>query len=523
MTQSSIIDFYRQETAAKEFFKVKETLGNSTLEHKIPIYGMEPYNTPEDLLATAQAFKSLAERMNWTDDECNRIFTSCLMDAAAIEWTDTVNDISGTFHDNLEAFLLKYIPEPDAFLNLQTYLSKIRMTKRFNVHTYVSRFQHINAIASILPQAYGNDLLSDTQLIQYAYNGLPQAWQDKFYEQGHSLHNQTLVSLKNHISRYEKTTLYKNKEQDNRNPKRHTDSNDKEPTSQNNQATKQTDKKTSMDEQPCPFPGHHGHPWKNCFTYNPNAPGYRGHSHKKNDTNAQEEPKESHAIEMDTHAIDMDTLQEQVTKCVLQVLKELKKKKTKNKEVTYDAYWFKDDYDPDRDDAPVDIPEIGLQLPSPPSPNELLQENKDAFLFEVNCDTVSSISNSPIDPTPPSKDSDGPKYFDVEFNEPPPPKVITPTPGTGSTASVSTTTVNKKRRKEKSFFDESSTDTAFSTSDTIAGLSTNSNVNQSTDPPPRGKNFQHIKAKAKNRRKHHLKCKRSRSSDIFASSSESET
>ena len=122
---------------------------------------MEPFDAPEDLLTAAQAFKPLADCMNWTDDECNRIFESCLVDAAAADWADTVTNINGTFHDTLEAFALKCIPEPNVFLTLQACMTTVRMTRRFTICTCISRLMHINTVASVLPQANGNNLLTD--------------------------------------------------------------------------------------------------------------------------------------------------------------------------------------------------------------------------------------------------------------------------------------------------------------------------------------------------------------------------
>ena len=80
---SAVVDFCRRETTQQDAFIVEAAQGNTTIQHRVPTFGSPPCDAPEDLLAAAQAFKRLAERLNWTDDECDNAFESCLSNSAA--------------------------------------------------------------------------------------------------------------------------------------------------------------------------------------------------------------------------------------------------------------------------------------------------------------------------------------------------------------------------------------------------------------------------------------------------------
>ena len=80
---SAIVDFCHHETTQQDAFVVKAAQGTAAIQHRVPVFGSPPHDALEDLLAAAQAFKRLADRLNWTDDECNNAFESCLSNSAA--------------------------------------------------------------------------------------------------------------------------------------------------------------------------------------------------------------------------------------------------------------------------------------------------------------------------------------------------------------------------------------------------------------------------------------------------------
>ena len=143
INMSTIIDFHQQETTQQDAFIVKATQGTAAIQHRVPIFGSPPRDAPEDLLAAAQAFKRLADRLNWTDDECNNAFESCLSNSAASQWVDVKNAaaVGATFHDNLEEFVSACIPNSNACLVLQACVSRVRMTRAFTVQTFIARLQ----------------------------------------------------------------------------------------------------------------------------------------------------------------------------------------------------------------------------------------------------------------------------------------------------------------------------------------------------------------------------------------------
>jgi hypothetical protein len=105
---ASPIDFYRKIDKTKHtYYTVKVTEDNIQWQYKVPIFGAEPFNQPEDLLATASAFLRVVTRLGWDFDIAAEQFESCLDETVLHEWQTTVQGLAvgATLEDALEEYI----------------------------------------------------------------------------------------------------------------------------------------------------------------------------------------------------------------------------------------------------------------------------------------------------------------------------------------------------------------------------------------------------------------------------------
>ena len=204
--QGACIDFTREIDSSKhEYYTVKVNTNNQQLIYRVPMFGASPFDQPEDLLNTSQSFMRMAERLHWDDATCINQFESCLDNQVVAEWQTTVNSaVAGaTFDEVLFNYILCFIPEDDAFLKLQTYMSNVKKPRKMTTQAYFDRITFICMIADQLPQSNGTPLLDDQAKLLVAYNGCPYPWKQELYCMNMSLTNMTYIDLKNFMRRME--------------------------------------------------------------------------------------------------------------------------------------------------------------------------------------------------------------------------------------------------------------------------------------------------------------------------------
>ena len=129
---AATVDFCRKVNKSKhQCCSLKVAENNVQRQHKVPIFGANPFNQPEDLLAAASAFLRIATRLGWDFDASAEQFESCLDDAVLHEWQTARNNVpDGTTVENaLQQCIQHCVPEEDAFLKLQDCMKSAHIAK----------------------------------------------------------------------------------------------------------------------------------------------------------------------------------------------------------------------------------------------------------------------------------------------------------------------------------------------------------------------------------------------------------
>jgi len=268
-------------------------------------------------------FKRHAPRLGW--DTSVLLFENLealLQGAALTQWQVAsfgldVND-PDSFEEALDNWKRRKNLNYDAMRDQLEYMRRARKPREYTPEEFIQRLQHINLMIPQFIDATEDNMLTDDEIKEIAYRGMPSEWRKNFANSGKKVYSESLEAIESYMSTQSDLEGNKkakiennNKNQNNNNPRNgnnknnnrkpcnnnnsqrnnnhnnHNNNNNKNNNNNNNQNRNGNTKPGPEAEDQCPIHVNHSHKWGEC-RLNP-----RANKDRNNNNNQQRDAHQS--------------------------------------------------------------------------------------------------------------------------------------------------------------------------------------------------------------------------------------
>jgi hypothetical protein len=155
------------------------------------------------LIRTIREFREVAEDLEFTEaQEKFKNFRKCLRDVARDDW-DTAKagqpETLQGFETTLYQFKLMILPE-DIYETQKNYIETLKKPFTMSVRDFVKRLRQIASYLSDFPRPANATDLSEANLKNIIFRGMPKAWQENFVHANMRITTITLAQMTDYLS-----------------------------------------------------------------------------------------------------------------------------------------------------------------------------------------------------------------------------------------------------------------------------------------------------------------------------------
>ena len=249
----------------------------------------------ESMIKTVREFKEIASDLDFTEpQEKFTNFRKCLRDVARDDWDTAKATFPITeegFNGTLEAWKQMLLPE-DVYENQKNYIETVKKPFNLPVRDFVKRLRQLAAYLPEFPKPQGSTFISDNDMKNIIFRGMPSAWQENFAHANMRITTVTLAQMTDYLASEQVIADTRRENTRGRSPHggRHNNSGrgfiggrgrgrhsfsrgGRSNHKRSGTWSARSDSSNAASNDPCRYHGN-AHTWKMCYG-NPDGPNYR--------------------------------------------------------------------------------------------------------------------------------------------------------------------------------------------------------------------------------------------------------